>query len=483
MAGRAWWGDSHDLGRRLRREQMDRRAFLHGALIVGGGALGGLLAACGTASKTGSQATGTKYGAGFTPTTVVPTATTAAGASAPAASVSPVSSGGSSLADLFGPIDQQAGAGLTLQDGMNLAMTGQGAFFGKVMSRGAQLAAKQIREAGGPNIVITINDHQSGEVPPSVNGVRKLIAQNHIVTLQTSYGAPSEALIPILQQNKVLTFNGGGSSPKQLFQDYLWMTRMLFAYDPTPGALTWLAKTYPNAKRLALIGTQENGVEAQRDLAPKVWPQVSQGGQIVASEIHQVGATDFGQVIARVKAANADAVFTVSFGNDLGYMVKQFREANFTNPIVGIEFTAEAQKIAGPLYDTYVFATDYYDPENPNPFNKLFVAAHRAAYGEDPEYYGANYYEQVFVIWELVRRVREQGGNPNSGEALQKALLANPKFKSVYGGDASTIGEMSFDVEAHTINKPMGIFKVVNGKPQLVEPIPPELVPKKQKMT
>ena len=100
---------------------------------------------------------------------------------------------------------------------MNLAMTGQGAFFGDVMSKGALLAAEQIGAAGGPTINITINDHQSGEVPPSVNGVRKLISQNKISFLQTSYGAPSEALIPILQQNKILTFNGGGASPKQLF--------------------------------------------------------------------------------------------------------------------------------------------------------------------------------------------------------------------------------------------------------------------------
>ena len=181
------------------------------------------------------------------------------------------------------------------------------------------------------------------EKPPSVNGVRKLITQNGISFLQTSYGAPSEALIPILQQNKILTFNGGGASPKQLFADYLWMTRMVFAYDPTPGALTWIAENYPDAKRLATIGTLENGVEALEQLVPKVWPEVSSGGEIVAKEIHDVGLTDFSQVIARVKSSNPDAIFTVTFGNDLGYLVKQFREAAVEVPIVGIEFTQDAQ--------------------------------------------------------------------------------------------------------------------------------------------
>jgi len=383
----------------------------------------------------------------------------------------------SPLNDIFGPGGVEGGEGVTIQGGMNLAMTGQGAFFGDVMSKGALLAAEQIGAAGGPTINITINDHESGEVPPSVNGVRKLITQDKISFLQTSYGAPSEALIPILQQNKVLTFNGGGASPKQLFQDYLWMTRMVFAYDPTPGALTWLAENHPEAKRLATIGTLENGVEALEQLAPKVWPEVSDGGEIVIKEIHDVGLTDFSQVIARVKASNPDAIFTVSFGNDLGYMVKQFRESAVEVPIVGIEFTQDAQTIAGELYDTFVFATDYYDTANPNPWNVEFVKAHQEKYGEDPEYYGANYYEHVFMIWDLARRVLAEGGDPTSGEALQQAMIQSPVFKSVYGGDAENVGEMSFDTEAHTVSKPMGVFAVEGGKPKLLQPIPTELVP------
>ncbi len=382
---------------------------------------------------------------------------------------------------IFGPGGAEGGEGVTIQGGMNLAMTGQGAFFGDVMSKGALLGAKMIKEAAGPDIVLTINDHQSGEVPPSVNGVRKLITQNKISTLQTSYGAPSEALIPILQQNKILTFNGGGASPKQLFADYLWMTRMVFAYDPAPGALAWIAENYPDAKRLATIGTLENGVEALEQLVPKLWPEVSGGGEIVAKEIHDVGLTDFSQVIARVKSSNPDVIFTVSFGNDLGYLVKQFREAAVEIPIVGIEFTQDAQTIAGPSYDTFVFATDYYDTTNPNPWNQEFVKAHQAEYGKDPEYYGANYYEQVFVIWDLARRVLAEGGDPTSGEALQAALIANPVFKSVYGGDADNVGEMSFNTESHTIAKPMGVFSVKDGKPVLINPIPTELVPVPEK--
>ncbi|MHB8589364.1 MAG: ABC transporter substrate-binding protein [Candidatus Dormibacteraceae bacterium] len=427
------------LGAALRARGIDRRQFMAragqmGLLASGAISVASFIAACGGG-----------------PTTIV--------------------TSNSVINQLFPGSGKAVGQGVTIQDGMMLAMTGQGSFFGKVMSRGAQLAGKQIKASGGPEFVITIVDHQSGLVPPAVTGVRQLITLNKIVTLQTSYGAPSEAIIPLIEQNKVLSFNGGGSSPGQLFKDYLWQTRMLFAYDPADGGLAWLAKNHPDVKKLAVLGTNENGVETWRDKVPRIWPILSSGGIIATREIHDVGLTDFSAIIARVKASGADAVFTVSFGNDLGYQVKQFRQANFSGPILGIEFTQQAQQVAGASYDTFNFATDLFDATNPNPFTAQFVKAHKSEYGEDPEYYGANYYEQVFVIWELMRRVIKNGGEPTNATQLQQALKDNPTFLSVYGGDANKAGTMTFDLNDHSISKPMGVFAVKNGAPVLLAPI------------
>ena len=60
--------------------------------------------------------------------------------------------------------------------------------------------------------------------------------------------------------------------------------------------LAFIAKKYPNAKRLAILGMLENGLGAVDEIAPKVWPEVS-GGQVAAKEIINIGTTDFGPVI------------------------------------------------------------------------------------------------------------------------------------------------------------------------------------------
>lgn len=420
---------------------VSRRGFLRGTLAVGGVAF--FASACGGEND--------EPGAGIDTSKV----------DAQAAS---------GLNEIFGPGGEEGGSGVTLSVGMLLAMTGQGSFFGQVMSRGAKLAAAQIKAADGFTYDISIGDHKSGDVPTALTATRQLVTQDKIKILQTSYGAPSEAIVPLIAQNKLLSFNGGGSSPGQVGKDFLWQTRMIFGDDPCPGALAWVAREYPDAKKLAIVGTQENGVAGAKEIGPAAWTALT-GGTVVANEQHDVGATDFSSIVARIKSAAPDAILTFSFGDDVGYLVKQLREANVKVPIMGIEFTEQAAKVAGKAYDTFNFATDFYDPKNPNPWNKIFVEGHNEMFGKDPEYYGANYYEQVFFAWELVRRVLADGGDPTDTTTLDASLKANPTFKSLYGGDESAPGEVEFNPDDHTISKPMGVFKVSNGVPHKIADI------------
>jgi branched-chain amino acid transport system substrate-binding protein len=375
------------------------------------------------------------------------------------------------LNEIFGPGGKAGGSEVTMKTGMLLAMTGPGAYFGRVMSGGAKLAAAQIKAAGGPSFDIVTKDHQNGQVQAGVAATRQMFTQDKVDWLQTSYGAVSEAIIPLLQQNKKLTFNGGGTSPGQVGKDLLWNNRMVFAEDPAPGNLAYLAKAYPDAKRLVIIGTEENGVRAIKEIVPQDWPKVATGGQVAATEIVDAGLTNFGPTIARIKAAKPDVIWGALFGNDPGYFVKQLRQAGVTVPFLNTEYTADACKVAGKSYDTFTFGHDYFDPTSENPWAQIFVKGFKEAMGETPDFYAANYYEQEFVMWELIRRVLKNGGDPKNSEDLQKALLQNTKFPSVYAGGPGKVGEMTFDPKNHTIEKPMGVFKVKDCQPQQVATI------------
>ena len=50
------------------------------------------------------------------------------------------------------------------------------------------------------------------------------------------------------------------------------------------------------------------------------------------------------------------------------------------------------------------------------------------------------------------------------GDSLEAQMEANPTLASVYGGDATTVGESSHDLKTHSVNKrPMGIFTYKSG--------------------
>jgi branched-chain amino acid transport system substrate-binding protein len=364
----------------------------------------------------------------------------------------------------FGKGGKSAGAGLTWNHGLNLALTGTGASFGQAMTRGATTAADLIRASGGPDIVLKLNDHQGGLVPPAVTGVRRLISQERIQSLGSSYGPATEALFPLIANVGLTTFWSGGAGPTGLGKTDVWITMALFALDPATGGLAYLAKRFPSAKRLALIGQQENGTAAINEIAPRVWPQVS-GGQIASTEFVNIGTTDFSSLIARLKSAKADAIFTTIYGNDQGYMIKQVREAGIDIPIMSIDLgTPTVPDIAGSAIANNCFlAVDGYQPQNPNPYNALFVETFKTKYKTPPDYFAANFFEATNILAALIGRTIKAGKTPGRGSVLSDAFQAGPSFPSVYGGSATAAGVMTFNLKDHSVTKPLGVFQIGLG--------------------
>lgn len=367
---------------------------------------------------------------------------------------------------IFGPGGKAAGEGLTFPYGMLLAVTGTGAVYGKVMSHGAKLAAQEIEEAGGPKFEIFIGNHESGLIPPGVSATREEISADKIQFMATSFGAVSEAIAPIVGAAKVMTFNGGGASPGQLKKPYMWMSRMIYADAGVIGTMDWAAKKFPEDKRMAIVGTKENGLEATEKIIPEDWSKIQKGGVVTGkAEYFEVGTSNFGPTVARIKSENPQIIYSSSFGGDSGKLIKALREAGITVPVLLAEYTPETCEIGGSAWNHVYVGADFFDAKGENPWDKVFVPAYEAKYKEEPELYAANYYEMMFNVWEDMERVIKKGGNPLSSEQLNAELEKDPEFKSLYGGSASEVGTIKFELKEHTIEKPMAVYDTSNCKP------------------
>ena len=353
----------------------------------------------------------------------------------------------------------------TLKLGMLLAMTGPGAFYGQVMSRGAQLAVDQINKAGGLGgykLELVIEDHKSGDADAGVSGARKMLDVDKVPVILTSYSAPTLAIQPLAVEKQALLLNGGGVGSQLVNKPNLYNTRMLSS-QTAPFIVQW-ATGKLKAKRVAMLYWND---AAGQSVAGAIKETCAKAGcQVVAQEPHDIGAKSYTAQLARIKAARPDVLMLGTWGDDVGYVLNQARAYGLTVPILGIEWTPNAQKIGGKAMESYVIAVDRFDPEGGDAKTKAFVEAYRAAYKGAPEFYAANYYEHVqYVLQPLIKRVVARKGDPSKpGEILAEmasALKAGATFQSVYGGDMQVHGD-------GTVIKPLGIFEVKDGNLGLV---------------
>lgn len=359
-----------------------------------------------------------------------------------------------------------AAKGQTVDMGVVLAFTGAGAFFGRVMSQGCKLAGKHIEQLGGPKFNFIFKDHKSGDPQAGVNAVKEL-GFAKVPMMLASYVDDLGAMLPGQAQYKIFTMDGGGgTSTFAQGKPFFWGMRAITPNDAAPGAAKY-ANSKMNAKKYVLLGWDLGALNAGivADFKKKA---AAQGMTMLGDYIPMtVDATNYLNYLQKAKQyTDADVFFVSIYGNDPGYFMKQYATSGINKPVIIFEFTSDAAKIAGSAYDGVYFAYDFFNANKPdNGWSQIFVDEYRKEYGSDPDFYAANYYEDTFAMWECIQRTLKAGGSIKDGVALDTALRSNPSFKSVYGGDANTAGDLVVSTDTHTVTKrPMSISQYKGGK-------------------
>lgn len=340
------------------------------------------------------------------------------------------------------------------------AMTGAGAWYGQQMARGTNLAADEINEAGGVagyKLIPIIEDHKSGATTPAQNALRKMVTIDKIPFLLSSYGSVTVSISPIIKEEHICTFNSGGTSPSLVKLPYLHNTRTLGdAQVPYLLKYVW---DLGHRKMATIYYNMETGIAINK-VAVKYWKSL--GGEVVDEEMYPGGSTDLTGEVSRIKAANPDFIGCWNYQLDVGYTLRDIRKMGLKITVGGAEFSPDAHKIAGKAMEGYLFALDDFDVNTNDPWGKEFVQKYNKKYGENPDKYAASYYENVYILKELISRVVAKGENPLDGAKLEAAIGDNPTFKSVYG---ITL-KLNKD---GTADKMPYIYKIVEGKPVIVK--------------
>ncbi|MDM8525175.1 ABC transporter substrate-binding protein [Desulfococcaceae bacterium HSG8] len=355
----------------------------------------------------------------------------------------------------------------TFPVGALFPMTGPQAYYGRVMSRGARVAIDQINDAGGVEgykLKLKITDFQNVDAMLAITGLQKMILTNKIPFLLTSFSAITLAVQPICASADIMMINGGAYSPKLANKPYLHTIR-LSQDQMIPPMLRYLWEM--NVRRLGLIYLADpSGEVPVENLVKPIWTKM--GGTIAAAESHQSGLTDYTPHLERIKAGQPDAIYCLSPGQDQAFIVRQAREMGLDVPMSIVDWNDDFQAIAGKTSENLYIPGDYFDTRRSDPVTQEFVRDYEKKWKESPDFYAANYYDAVYhILAELIRRVVRAGGNPLDGEALEKAIGQDPSFNTVYGGRMKLNQDGSSD-------KPMVIFKIIDGKKKVDKQVTPE---------
>jgi branched-chain amino acid transport system substrate-binding protein len=295
--------------------------------------------------------------------------------------------------------------------GVLLPLTGSMAKFGEIEKRSYEMAAGEINAKGGVNgkkIELLFED-DTGKPDVGRSGVEKLIAREKVPVITGGYSSSvTAAAAPVAQQFKVPFVICTGSADDVTEKGYDYVFRVNPTASEYPNAVqSFLQGVAKDVKTVALL--YENSAFGQSSSKSFEEDAKGLGLKIIVKEGYQAGAIDFKPILTKVKAANPDMIYMVSYVMDASLLMRQSKELRI-NPKMfvggGAGFTLpEFAKSAGDAADGVFSATLWVDTL-PFPGAKEYAANFRKKYGSETEYHGAEAYAAMYVVADALKRAK-----------------------------------------------------------------------------
>jgi ABC-type branched-subunit amino acid transport system substrate-binding protein len=355
--------------------------------------------------------------------------------------------------------------GLAFTFGTQQALSSAISTFGLHFIKGIYVGIQHVKALGGPDFKLDARD--IGLYDPEL-GIANILAfhQAGIPVILDSYEGDATASIPDEDRFHILAIdpsNGDVPQPGSKYP-YFFGARAPFVVGCIPGVVKFLSECTPKIKHVSVLYPNAPGLGTALETAATT--ALKAVGMSSSTFEYTSGQTDWSQQINEIRSDNPDFVICEEGDFDAGYFMRQYATSGIGKPVLCFEYNPTVQQIAGSALNGTFFTHDAFTPNTPTSlWQKLFVKSFEAQYHYTPDYYPAGYYEDVFLIWQLLSRVMDKKGNIHSGTDLLGALLEDPKFPSVFGGHGTTPGILGLSPVTHeTSIRPMTITQIKNGQ-------------------
>jgi branched-chain amino acid transport system substrate-binding protein len=316
--------------------------------------------------------------------------------------------------------------------GVIAPLTGSIPAVGQSTKNAAELAVKEINDAGGldvggqkTEIVLFIEDNEDKE-ESAVSAAQKLINQNNVVAIIGPQASRNAIPASTIAENARIPMISPWSTNPETTAGKKYVFRVAFI-DPFQGrVMARFAIEELEAKKAAVL---YDVASAYNKGIAEIFEQVFEeaGGQVVAFEAYTTGEEDFTTQLTAIRDSGADVLFLPNYYNEVPLQVRQAHE-------LGVEATAIGSDSWGQLAAEDMaemeglFFSTHYASDIASDVAQEFINKYKEAYGEIPDDVAALTYDAFGMLFQAI----ESQGEADP-ESIRNGLATMSQYEGVTG--------------------------------------------------
>ncbi len=335
--------------------------------------------------------------------------------------------------------------------GAILPLTGDGAKYGTSARKAIDLAFSEVNSNGGikGKKISVVYEDTKGVAKDGVSAIQKLITVHKVpAIIGDLLSSVTLAVAPVAEKNHVVLLSPTSSAPKITDAgDYIFRNCASDIFEGKVMADAAIQKF--GIKKVAILYINNDYGVGITNIFKKTL--IAHGGQIVAEETFNQGATDFRAQLTKITTLQFDGIYIVGY-KELGHLLKQAHElgikAQFMSTVMFED--PDILSIAGNAADGIVYSARAFDPDSEEPHVKEFVASFKQHYEEEPDIFAAYAYDAARILIQAMNK------GELSADAIKQSIYAIKDFLGV-------TGLTSFD-DKGDVFQPAYLKTVNNGK-------------------
>jgi len=330
---------------------------------------------------------------------------------------------------------QRAASGNTVKLAVAFPMTGDLAEYGQSFRVAAEIMVEKYNRAGGvlgrQVELVFYDDRNQPDEAASI--AQRIVSDRSIIGVLGHFASGvSMAASPTYQESRVIQISNTASHPDySKTGDYIFRNNTVISaeFQAIVNVLNEL-----NLTRVGIVSIRTDWGTTAGNIASQLinaHPRLS----LVAHEEVLETSDDHRPVIARLRAAGAQAVVMVGMYPLYGPLSRQYKEVDPSIQLIGVSnaYTQQIIQIGGSAVEGLIAPVSFF-AGHPDPATREFVTEFTRRFGMEPSALAAQAYDSIGIFLEAIK----QAGS------LDRAAVRNAVNNIVYPG---ITGRTTFDAQ------------------------------------